>query len=665
MRAFIVRPFGKKKNTDFDNVAEKLIDPALTALGATGRDTIEIVKQGNIRSDMFQRLLTADLVIADLSIHNANVFYELGIRHALRGKHTFLMRAHQDPFPFDLQTDRYFTYDKSDPAAAVSALTRALHDTITSEGWDSPVFHLLPDLEEQDRSRFFAVPKGFREEVELAAASDLLGDLGLLAAEAEGLDWESEGWRIVGRAQFDLKASEGARATWEKIRKLAPLDCEANLMLGTIYQRLNDLTRSDQAVRRALESKDLKPDQRAEAHALLARNAKAHWKAEWNQSPKGTEELALRQRREKALRSPFLEESYAAYAKGFEVDLNHFYPGLNALAMLTIQTDLAGLLPEVWAERFERERDAASDLEDRRERRKMLAAAVEMAVEAARARLAREEAKDPWVDISAADLRSLTSERPPRVADAYRKAVADVPVFKLGAVRDQLQIYRDLGILTANVQAATTVHGLELDGAPEVKTDPPRVLLFTGHMIDAPGREKPRFPPDKEGVARQAIRKAIETEKARPGGVALGIAGGASGGDILFHEICAELGIQTQLFLALPKNQFIKASVAPAQGDWVQRFDKLAETLPVRVLAESKELPAWLAEKKDYTIWQRNNLWMLHNALAQGGKNVTLIALWNGQKGDGPGGTGDLVERAQERDALPVILDTRKLFGVG
>ena len=34
--------------------------------------------------DMFQLLLTADLVVADISIHNANVFYELGMRHALR-----------------------------------------------------------------------------------------------------------------------------------------------------------------------------------------------------------------------------------------------------------------------------------------------------------------------------------------------------------------------------------------------------------------------------------------------------------------------------------------------------------------------------------------------------------------------------------------------------
>src|ERR1044072_6564405 len=111
MRAFIVRPFGKKKDLrgneiDFDAVEKNLIDPALTRLGVTGRTTGERVIQGTIREDMIQLLLTADLVVAALSIHNANVFYELGIRHALRDRHTFVLRSDADRFSFDLQTDR-------------------------------------------------------------------------------------------------------------------------------------------------------------------------------------------------------------------------------------------------------------------------------------------------------------------------------------------------------------------------------------------------------------------------------------------------------------------------------------------------------------------------------------------------------------------------------
>ena len=96
MRAFIVRPFGVKTDLkgapiDFDQVEARLIGPALDHLRLDGRTTGEITEAGNIRLDMFQALLTADLVVADISIHNANVYYELGVRHALRDKRTFCL----------------------------------------------------------------------------------------------------------------------------------------------------------------------------------------------------------------------------------------------------------------------------------------------------------------------------------------------------------------------------------------------------------------------------------------------------------------------------------------------------------------------------------------------------------------------------------------------
>jgi hypothetical protein len=86
-RAFIIRPFGAKAGVNFDAVDEKLIQPALAQIGVSGNTTTEIVEQGNIREDMFRLLVCADLVIADIPVHNANVFYELGIR-PWSGTHT-------------------------------------------------------------------------------------------------------------------------------------------------------------------------------------------------------------------------------------------------------------------------------------------------------------------------------------------------------------------------------------------------------------------------------------------------------------------------------------------------------------------------------------------------------------------------------------------------
>jgi hypothetical protein len=672
MRAFIIRPFGEKPDRkgnliNFDKVEQDLIDPVLRKLGFDGRTTQDIAKAGNIREDMFRLLVTADLVIADISIHNANVFYELGIRHALRDRHTFLLRCRADDPVFDLQGERYLVYERDNPGAAVAALLEAARATVDATTKDSPVFMLLPELKVQPRSLFLSVPQDFSEDVQRAKLERLAGDLELFSEEACGFEWESEGLRVVGRAQFALKAHEGARITWEALRDVEGNDVEADQLLGTIYQRLGDLSRSDLAVQRALKAKDLRPFDRAELQSLLGRNAKAGWLAEW-----GKDGLDDEARRATALRSPLLVQSAEAYEDGFGDDLNHFYSGLNALAMRTIELELAKGLPEVWSEQFSDADEAARELQNRQRRAARLASAVEMSLQAAVRRLERSGKTDIWTAMSEADLRLLTTDRPPFVAAGYRKALSGAESFARDSGRDQLMIYERLGLLTERVAAALK----EFGPPPERKQEAPaRIVLFTGHRLDEPKRERPRFPADKEAAARQAIKDAVAAELRQPGGVAVGIAGAASGGDILFHEVCAELGVPTQLMLGLPRQDFVVASVAPAGPEWVERFNRiydrplqrlkqLGDQPNRRELADSAELPRWLRGKPNYGVWQRNNLWMLHNALAAGRDCTTLIALWNGGKGDGPGGTEDMVEKAKARGAKFIHLDTRKLFGL-
>src|SRR5258705_22663 len=183
MHAFIVRPFGKKNDVDFEKVDRELISPALDRLQMTGRTTQEIARAGNIRADMFHLLLTADIVVADISIHNANVFYELGVRHALRDRRTFLLRAGIDEVPFDLKTDRYLSYDANNPAASLDALVNALAETRRKDLVDSPVYSMLPGLPAPDPTAFIVVPADFREEVARARLKGEKGDLRFLASE--------------------------------------------------------------------------------------------------------------------------------------------------------------------------------------------------------------------------------------------------------------------------------------------------------------------------------------------------------------------------------------------------------------------------------------------------------------------------------------------------
>ena len=677
MRAFIIRPFGTKNNINFDVVERDLIDPALKNFNVTGRTTGEIFRAGNIRADMFQRLLTADLIIADISIHNANVYYELGIRHALRDKMTILIRARAagaetdeslrakvDEVPFDLKTDRYLSYDPANPKASLDDLKKTIEATINADAKDSPVFNLLPELEVQDRSRFLAVPVDFREEVERAARAKQVGDLELLEFEAHGFEWEIEGFRVIGRELFNLKAYNGAREAWEDILEIDSKDNEALEILATVYQKQGDLVRSEQVIRRALDIKNLKREKRAELFSLLGRNQKVQWSDAWDDMPP-------EKRGEQALSSPFLDKSIESYKAGFYEDINHYYAGLNALALLSVQHNLAAQFPSAWELSFDSESEAGRELELRKAQISQLAAAVDVSLEANKKRLAQRGKTDTWADISECDLLFLTSEKPLRVATAYQKALTGVPDFYTGSVIDQLSLYQKLGVFKENLEAVLakiSSTSTETEEKSDHSAEKTRVLLFTGHMIDAPDRETPRFPAGKEQDARQKIREYVEKELAESGGIKYGIAGGASGGDILFHEVCHELGIRTRLYLAISRNEFIQESVAPAGAEWIERFNRLYERQEaqnqVRTLCDSKQLPRWLREKPDYNIWQRSNLWMLYNAKADAGSNVTLIALWDGQEGDGPGGTKDLIERGKKSAVKSLIINTKQLFEI-
>jgi tetratricopeptide (TPR) repeat protein len=662
-KAFVVRPFGEREGIDFEKVERELIRPVFEALEVDGGTTGLIVEAGNIREDMFEQLLVSDLVIADISIHNANVFYELGIRHALQARHTFLIRARRvipaaerkstDEVPFDLRTDRYLEYDPARPADSVSDLKAGIAASLISDRQDSPVFRLLPGLEEQDRSRFLNVHTGFREEVELAAKAQLAGRLSLLALEAQNFGWASEGLRLIGRAQFKLKDLDNAKSTWEALQQWYPDDCDANQMLGTVYQRLGDLDASDQALERVMTNPRAEPRDRAEALSLLGRNIKERWRASWAG-------LEGESRQKQALRSTFLLQSFEKYKAGFEENLNSFYPGLNALSLQTVMVELGRRMPALW-----KARPKAPPLDEFERDRSLLAGAVWTALSAAKEVLARSGKEDRWVNISEADYQFLTGAEPESVGYLYEAATAGASVFEIDAVRRQLEIFEQLDLLPEHVAAALSVVP-KVDIPPSLPA-PRRIVLFTGHMIDAPDRAIPRFPASAEAKARSAIMGALRDEVARTKGDVVGIAFAACGGDLLFHECCAEAGLKSLVLLPVPPDRFRTDSVAPAGPAWTHRFDALINALPgpPQYLATTDQLPTWLSTRPNYTTWQRANLWLLQEALARRPEKFTLLALWDGTKGDGPGGTEHMIRIVRDRrDAATIILDTKSLFGL-
>lgn len=175
-------------------------------------------------------------------------------------------------------------------------------------------------------------------------------------------------------------------------------------------------------------------------------------------------------------------------------------------------------------------------------------------------------------------------------------------------------------------------------------------LVFTGHMIDLPDRNAPRFPSSSEDEARAAIGAELDRFKA---GDVVGFASGARGGDILFHEECRRRGIPTVIVLPFQPAQFIKTSVEGAEdGDWSRRFSALWSQTP-----EASRLALDLPVSDE--AYAQCNERLLDLARARG--SIHLIALWDGKGGDGPGGTADMISQARKSGDEPHIISPKEL----
>src|SRR6201986_963875 len=105
---FVVMGFGTKtdypngRTLDLDKSYHNLIKPAFEAAGLKCIRADEITHSVSIDEKMYQQLMEADLVVADLSTSNSNAFYELGVRHALRPYTTIIIADNKLQYPFDV-----------------------------------------------------------------------------------------------------------------------------------------------------------------------------------------------------------------------------------------------------------------------------------------------------------------------------------------------------------------------------------------------------------------------------------------------------------------------------------------------------------------------------------------------------------------------------------
>lgn len=666
MRSFVIRPFGIKRRIDFDAVEEKLIAPALCAIGAEGGTTGEIIYAGNIRKDMFELLLQADLVVADITFHNANVFYELGVRHAYRARTTVMIRGSGgDKHVFDLSTDRYFTYDSSAPDTGIDGLVEVLKRSLANDQDDSPVLSLVPRAARPQTADLIMPHREFIDEVQHATPHHLRdgvtpevaamrGHLVLLGEESQRRTWGLAGQRLVARALWSAKMFRAARDLTEQVRRSLPMDREANEMLATLYGHLGDLTASNIAIDRVLAEKPAPTSEDAELLSRRGANFKSRWRNSWAEE---------KQKSNIAILSPALDDAIAAYSTAFDLNLNHHSSGINALTLRVIKRELARRHPEEWKSLCY-PGDPEDELATIDAEIATMTPAARLAIASAFRNANDEEAT--WLALSHAEVELMTGKED-AAEKAYLRALRMTAIkpFQVSSAKNQLEMLKTLNVREEQVDKVLQ----HFAGDAEDPTPRP-IWLFVGHMVDAPDRKKPRFPNTAEAEA--AVAEALhatfqkQIEEGRKPEVAFSSL--ASGGDILFQEIMRKkFEVDAHILLGLDRNVYARHSVQPAGERWMERYGELlAEKKPLSldIYARDAVLPNWLIDAEDYSVWQRNNRWLLHTALSYGPERVRIFALWDGKSGDDLDGTGDMVRECRRRGlavevlSLPEILES-------
>ena len=171
---FALMPFGRKRDPaggpdiDFDRCYEIAVKPAIRDAQLEPIRADHEVTAGIIHKAMFERLLLCDFAVADLTTANANVFYELGVRHAARPHTTLVIFAEQQPLPFDVNLLRAVPYTlgpenrfgDAEATALRAELSKRMRDArslaFQQGASDSPLVQLLQGYRCPDVAVFLA-----------------------------------------------------------------------------------------------------------------------------------------------------------------------------------------------------------------------------------------------------------------------------------------------------------------------------------------------------------------------------------------------------------------------------------------------------------------------------------------------------------------------------
>lgn len=334
---FVLMPFGKKMDaagrvTNFDAVYDKIIGPAVERAGLEPIRADEEKIGGTIHKPMFERLMLCHYAVADITGANPNVFYELGIRHAMRPRSTVIVFGEGTVLPFDIALVRGIAYktdgsgEPADVEATIEAISGQLNAARGNPYDDSPIFQLVEgvprwevdhsktdlfrqavDYSKRYKDRLRAAVHEGPEAVQRVAREPALGNL---------LEVESGVVVDLFLSLRDVKAHAAMIELYERM----PLPLKrAKMMreqLGFALNREGRFAEAEKVLTEVIE--EFGPS--SETNALLGRIYKDRWdRAKKEGLP---EARAL------------LKCAIDAYSAGFEADWRDAYPGVNAVTLM-------------------------------------------------------------------------------------------------------------------------------------------------------------------------------------------------------------------------------------------------------------------------------------------------------------------------------------------
>ncbi len=327
-------PFGSKPNPaggsiDFDTVYRELIRPAIEAAGMEPIRADEEKLGGIIHKPMFERLILCPYAVADLTTANANVFYELGVRHGIRPRTTVSIYAEDTRLPFDVNYLRSVPYalDGGTPSNLDDDIAdiKAALEAAKAGAPDSPVFQLI-DLPAADVSHLKT--DNFREEAAYAvdvktalADARRSGEAAIDAVRTDLGPLQEVEAGIVVDLMLSYRAVNAHPKMVEVVEEMSDPVRRSVLVqeqLGFALNRLGERDKAERVLLDVIDNNGPSP----ETYGLLGRV----YKDRWDDAKAGDPLLADGE----------LDKAIAAYRKGFEADWRDAYPGVNAVTLMEL-----------------------------------------------------------------------------------------------------------------------------------------------------------------------------------------------------------------------------------------------------------------------------------------------------------------------------------------